>query len=130
MSNRPYIRDMPVSWWMRQGRYIRYMVRELTCLFIGLQAFILIVGVFRLSQGREAFEAYLAVLWGPVGQLISIFILLMAAIHSVTWFNLTPKAMPLWIGDRPIPGWIIISAHYTVWLIVSVLALLMAGGFI
>jgi fumarate reductase subunit C len=105
------------------------MVRELTCLFIGLQAFILIVGIFRLSQGREAFEAYLAVLWGPVGQFISIFILLMAVIHSVTWFNLTPKAMPLWIGDRPIPGWIIISAHYTVWLIVSVLVLLMAGGF-
>ena len=127
MTNRPYVRPMPASWWMRQGRYVRYMIREATCLFIGLQAFVLVVGVYRLSQGREAFDSYLAALWSPPGQLMSILILLMAVIHSVTWFNLTPKAMPLWIGEKPAPGWIIIGIHYAGWFVVSGLVLWLTG---
>lgn len=111
-----------------RGRYVRYMIREATCLFIGLFAFVLVIGVFRLSQGREAFEAYLAALWSPVGQLMSIVIVLMAVIHSVTWFNLTPKAMPIWINDRQVPGWVIITAHYTVWIIISVVVWMVTRG--
>ena len=113
---------------MRQGRYVRYMIREATCLFIGLQAFVLVVGVWRLSQGREAFEAYLTALWSPPGQFMCFLILLMAVIHSATWFNLTPKAMPLWIGEKQAPGRIIIGAHYVGWFVVSGLAVWLAGG--
>ncbi|MBL6932580.1 MAG: fumarate reductase subunit C [Rhodospirillales bacterium] len=128
MNNAPYIRPMPASWWLRQGRYVRYMIREATCLFVGLHALVLLVGVYRLSQGREAFEAFLEALWSPAGQLISAAILIMAVIHSVTWFNLTPKAMPLWIGEKQAPGWIIVAAHYGGWFVVSVIVLLLAGG--
>jgi fumarate reductase subunit C len=128
MTNRPYIRPMPPSWWMQQGRYVRYMIREATCVFIGLFAFVLIAGIYRLSQGREAFEGYLAALWSPMGLLMSLVILLMAVIHSITWFNLTPKAMPLWIGDKQAPGWIIIAAHYAGWFVVSIIVAVLAGG--
>ncbi|CCQ75197.1 Fumarate reductase, subunit C [Magnetospira sp. QH-2] len=113
---------------MRQGRYVRYMIREATCLFIGLQAFVLIVGIYRLSQGPEAYDAYLAALWSPMGLLMCLAILVAAVIHSITWFNLTPKAMPLWIGDKQAPGWIIVGAHYGGWFVVSVAFLLLAGG--
>jgi fumarate reductase subunit C len=128
MSNPPYIRPMPLSWWLRQGRYVRYMIREVTCLFIGLHALVMLVGVYRLSQGREAFEAFTAALWSPTGLFMSTIILVMAIIHSVTWFNLTPKAMPLWVGDKQAPGWIIIGAHYGGWIVVSLIVLFLAGG--
>jgi len=128
MSNRPYIRPLPTSWWLKEGRYVRYMLREATCLFVGLHALVLMIGILRLSQGREAFESFLAGLWSPAGQLLSAVILLMAVVHSVTWFNLTPKAMPLWVGDTKVPGWMIVGAHYAGWLAVSVLTLYLAGG--
>ena len=128
MSNRPYIRPLPTSWWLKEGRYVRYMIREATCLFIALHALVLLIGLFRLSQGREAFDAFLVGLWSPSGQILSAVILLMAVIHSVTWFNLTPKAMPLWIGDRKVPGWMIVGAHYAGWLMVSVVTFYLAGG--
>ncbi|MBC8337449.1 MAG: fumarate reductase subunit C [Alphaproteobacteria bacterium] len=128
MTNPPYIRPIPASWWLRQGRYVRYMIREATCLFIGLHALVLLVGVYRLSQGRDAFDAFLAALWSPAGQVMGAVIVLMAVVHSVTWFNLTPKAMPLWIGDRKVPGWIIVGGHYGGWIVVSAVVLFLAGG--
>lgn len=128
MTNTPYVRPILASWWMHQGRYVRYMIREATCLFIGLHALILLVGVYRLSQGRDAFDAFLAALWSPGGQVMSAFIVLMAVVHSVTWFNLTPKAMPLWIGDKQAPGWVVVAAHYAGWAVVSLIVLFFAGG--
>ena len=128
MSNRPYIRPMPTSWWLKERRYVRYMIREATCLFIGLHALVLLIGIYRLSQGRDAFDAFLSALWSPAGQLMSALILLMSVIHSVTWFNLTPKAMPLWIGDKKLPGWVIIGAHYGGWAVVSIFVVLLVGG--
>ncbi len=128
MSNPPFIRPVQKSWWLRQGRYVRYMIREATCLFIALHALIILVGVYRLSQGRESFEAFTLTLWNPGGLIVSVAILMMAVIHSVTWFNLTPKAMPLWIGDKQVPGWIIVAAHYGGWVAVSLLVLFLVGG--
>ncbi|MCW9033753.1 MAG: fumarate reductase subunit C [Alphaproteobacteria bacterium] len=128
MTNRPYIRPMPNSWWLREGRYIRYMARELTCLFIGFYAFVLLVGIYRLSQGPETFDIFLAALWSQAGLLMNLAVFIMAVLHSVTWFNLTPKAMPIWIGDKQLPGWVIVGAHYGGWLVISVVALFIVGG--
>ena len=128
MTSRPYVRPMPKSWWMHQGRYVRYMIREATCLFIGLHALVLLFGIYRLSQGRDAFDAFLAALWSPAGRVMSVVIVLMAVVHSVTWFNLTPKAMPLWIGDRKVPDSIIIGDHYGGWIAVSAVLMFVAGG--
>jgi hypothetical protein len=36
MSRRPYIRKVKRSWWLGHRRYVVYMVRELTSLFVGL----------------------------------------------------------------------------------------------
>ena len=128
MTNRPYIRPIPLSWWLREKRYLRYMAREISCLFIGFHALILLVAVYRLSQGAEAYEAFLANLWSTSGQFLSLTILLMAIIHSVTWFSLTPKAMPIWFRGKPVPGWMIAGAHFCAWFLVSAIVLMLAGG--
>ena len=125
---RPFVRPMPTSWWLKEKRYIRYMVREATCLFIGLYALILLVGVIRLSQGAEAFEAYLLALWSPASFILSVFIFQMAVIHSMSWFNLTPKAMPLWIGGKKVSDLVIVGAHYGVCFVVSVMTFFWVGG--
>ena len=128
MTNRPYTQPMATSWWLLQGRYVRYMIRELTCLFITLFSVILMIGIYQISQGQAAFDSYLNILWSPSGQLVSAIILVMAVVHTLTWFNLTPKAMPLWIGDKKLPGWVIIGAHYVAWAILSLLIWLIVAG--
>ena len=44
--------------------------------------------------------------------------LIIALLHTVTWFGLTPKAMPP-LSGRPVPRTVIIAAHYAVWVVLT-----------
>jgi fumarate reductase subunit C len=50
-----------------------------------------------------------------------------ATYHSVTWFALTPKAMPLMVKGEPVPGIVIVGAHYVAWAAVSAVVLIATG---
>jgi fumarate reductase subunit C len=127
MSRRPYMRKVERSWWLRQPRYVLYMIRELTSLFVGLYCALLVVGLVRLSQGQTAWEEFVAAFSSPLGIAFQLVCLAFAIYHSVTWFALTPKAMPLMIRDEPVPGTMIVGAHYVAWALVSIVVLIAAG---
>jgi succinate dehydrogenase subunit C len=127
MSRRPYIRNVERSWWLQHPRYVRYMVRELTSLFVGLYGALLVVGLIRLAQGQAAWEGFVGAISSPVGVAFQLLCLAFAVYHSVTWFALTPKAMPLTVGNEPVPGRVIVGAHYAVWAVVSIAVLIGAG---
>ena len=116
------------SWWLTNSRYLRYMAREITSLFIGAYTGVLVVGLARLTEGRAAYETYLEALQGPVSVVFHALAFLFALYHTATWFNVTPKAMPLELGGRRIPGGVIIGAHYAGWAVVSMVLLVLAGG--
>jgi len=129
MSRRPYLREpSKTGWWLEQPRYIRYMAREMSALFIGIYALILIVGLFRLSQGEAAYAAFLATVEGPAGLIFAIVAFLFAVYHTYTWFQVTPKAMPLMFGGKRVPGAVIVAAHWFGFLVVSAALWLLVGG--
>ena len=60
MSRRPYVRDLSkTGWWLNQPRYVRYMAREISALFVGIYVLILMAGLLGLSQGEAAYEDFL-----------------------------------------------------------------------
>jgi fumarate reductase subunit C len=128
MSRRPYVRKLSKLWWLSRGRYTAYMIRELTCLFIGAYAGLVMVGLLRLSQGRAAYESFLEALASPLGIAFHVLALLFALFHMVTWFGLAPKAMVLRIGGAKLPNAGIVVAHYGVWIGVSAAIMILAGG--
>ena len=67
MSRRPYTRKVERSWWLQHPRYVAYMIRELTSLFVGLYCALLAVGLVRLAQGQAAWEGFVAALSSPLG---------------------------------------------------------------
>ena len=129
MSRKPYIRPVPTaSWYMRHDRYKRYMIREITCIFIGIYVAILSLGLFNLSEGQEAFDFFMASLRTP-GALVFHFVALAFALyHSATWFNVTPQAMPLMKGDDFVSSSLIIRVHYAAWAVVSLVILFTVGA--
>ena len=52
-----------------------------------------------------------------------------AVYHSVTWFNLTPKALPLQVGADFVPDGVISGAHFAAWGALSLAVLYFAGAF-
>ena len=110
-ENGTFIRHHPrYSWWLRRSNYFQYMIRELSSLFIALFTLILIAGIWHLSVGEQAYHQWSSDLWDGLVWL-SVVCFAFATYHSVSWFWVTPKAMPISILGKPLSGSIIIAAH-------------------
>jgi succinate dehydrogenase subunit C len=119
MSRKPYLRPITSEWIFRHPRYVRYMVREFSCLFIGGWTVLMVWGLKQLSEGPAAWAAFLQLLQSPASIVFQLLTLAFAAYHSITWFNLTPKALPLQVGEEFLPDWVIAGAHYAGWAALS-----------
>jgi fumarate reductase subunit C len=127
MSRRPYSRKVRRSWWLQHRRYVAYMVRELTSLFIGIYSAVLVMGLVSLAQGQSAWDSFLMTLSSTPGVLLQLVCLLFATYHSVTWFALSPKAMAVTVKGQPLSAKTIVRIHYAAWAAVSLVVLIAAG---
>lgn len=125
---RPHVPRMPRLWWLRRPNYIRYMLRELTCVWIGAYVIAVVTGLYRLRQGPDAWEAYWQAFGSVPGILFQIVALAFVLYHTVTWFALAPQTMPIWRGEHRVPSDWIKAAHYLIWVVVSVIIVLLAWG--
>ena len=128
MSRKPFVREVSkTGWYLKHPRYMRYMSREVTCIFIGAFALLMLCTLERLSRGPEAFASFMAALKGP-WSFLGLALILAFAVHNATnWFNVTPKAMPVQIGEEFLDGKYIVGAHYAVWAVASLVVLFFAG---
>jgi len=104
---------------------MQHMAQELTSVFVAASGLILLFGLRALAAGEMAWLTFLANLNGP----LMLLILVGTLYHSVTWFAVTPKAMPIQTGDSFLPGIYIAGAHYLAWAVVSLFILYFAGAF-
>ena len=129
VSRKPYHRAVTSEWIFRHPRYLRYMVREFSCLFIGGWTLMMVWGLKQLAEGPVAWAAFLELLKSPTSIALHLVALAFATYHSVTWFNLTPKALPLQIGEEFVPDGVISGAHFGAWAVLSLAVLYFAGAF-
>ncbi len=107
---------MPATWWLKRKTYFLFMVRELTCVFVGGYALFLLT----LAMQRDDPQAFAALLDSPFLIALQIMALPMVLYHGITWFNLTPKVLVLWRGEERVSPILIAGAHYVAWIIASV----------
>lgn len=130
VSRKPFVRPVPASEWVfRHPRYVRYMLREFSCLFIGAWTLMLVWGLKQLAEGPAAWAAFLECLASPASIVFHVIALVFAAYHSVTWFNLAPKAMPLQVGEEFVPAGVLAGAHFGAWAVLTLAVLYFAGAF-
>ncbi|HXZ52635.1 MAG TPA: fumarate reductase subunit C [Burkholderiales bacterium] len=129
MSRKPYQRPISSEWIFRHPRYLRYMLREFSCLFIGGWTLMLVCGLRRLAEGPDAWAAFLDALGSPASIVLQVLALAFSVYHSVTWFNLTPKALPVQRGEEFVPDGVISGAHFALWGLLSLALLVLAGAF-
>ena len=129
MSRKPYVRKVGREWLTRHPRYLRYMLREFSCLFIGGWTLMLVWGLARLAQGPAAWAAFLSALQTPASIVLQLLALAFTVYHAVTWFRLTPKALPVQRGEEFVADRVISGAHYIVWGLLSLAVLILAGAF-
>jgi len=82
-----------------------------------------------LAQGPEAYGQFLARLRTPLFLALDTVAFLFVLFHTITWFNLTPKAMVLRLRGKRVPDWVILGLNYGAWLVLSgAVALMLLRG--
>ena len=128
--NQPYIRPVSkTTWYMRSGRYKVYMLREMTCLLVGIYSFLLIWGIAALASGTATeWNAFLASQQNPLAIAFHGFSLIYFLVYQTfPWFSLAPKAMPVQIGEHRLPDRFIVIGHYVAWLALTAFIFWIAG---
>jgi fumarate reductase subunit C len=98
-----YVRPMQ-GWWRRNPYFVRYMIREGSSVLLAIYAVILLVGLYRLTQGPAAWEAWRAALTSPISLLFHWLALLTVGYHAFTWWKVAPKTAPdLRFAGKPLP---------------------------
>lgn len=120
MKGELYIRRMPATWWFRNPSITVFTIRELTSLFVAGYALFLLVLLYRHGQGRAQFHQFFEALMSPPLLLLQVITLGFVTFHTITWFNLTPKVIILWRGEKKVSPVLIIGAHYALWVFASV----------
>ena len=130
MSRQPYIRPMSkTTWYMRNGRYKVYMLREMTSLLVGFYTFLTIYALAALSANSP--DVWNQFISSQQSTAMAVFhaaaLLYFLFYQTFPWFKLAPKAMPVQIGEKKLPGSYIVIGHYVAWLVVSAFIFWLAG---
>ena len=115
-----YHRPVSNTWWLQRKPYILFMIRELTSVFVAGYCIFLLVLVYKLTQGAEAYGNLIAALKLPSSIMLHFITLAFVLYHTITWFNLTPKILVIYRGEERIPQGLVAGTFYAGWVMVSV----------
>lgn len=126
-ARKPYVRPMQ-GWWRRNPYYVKYMLMELTSVIVAIYGMLLLVGVWRLSEGRAQYEAWQSSLGSPAAIALHVLLLIAMLYHAYTWWKVLPKTMPLLhVRGRPVPGVVLSAGGWLATLVVSIVIFALAS---
>lgn len=129
LEARYYRRRMPLLWWTRRRSYLIFMLREMSSLFVGLFVVELLLLVRAVASGGAAYDDFLGLLAHPAMIAVNLLALAFLLLHTITFANLTPRAMVVRVRGRRVPSRAILAGVYGGWVVVSAfLAWLVVAG--
>ena len=114
-----YRRRVSVWWWLQNRAYTRFVLRELTSVFVAFFAAVSLWQLRALAQGPAAYAQFLARLKTPLLLALDTVAFFFVLFHAITWFNLAPKAMVVRLRGKRVPDWVIVGSNYAAWLVLS-----------
>ena len=114
-----YRRRVSVWWWLQNRSFAGFVLRELTSVFVAFFALVYLWQLRALVQGPAAYEKFLARLGTPLFLALDTLAFLFVLVHTVTWLNLTPKAMVVRLSGKRVPDAVILGLNYAAWVVLS-----------
>jgi len=114
---RPHV---SVYWWLGGWRYLRFILRELSSVFVAAFVVVTLVGLRALRNGPDAYARFMHHLENPAVIALSTLSFFFVLFHSITWFNLAPSAMAIRFRGKRLPDVVVAAPNYVLWLVVSV----------
>jgi fumarate reductase subunit C len=114
-----YRKRVSTYWWLQRPEYLRFVLREVSSVFVAYFVLLTLLQVYTLSRGPVAYDNFLNLLKNPFVIAWNGISFLFVVFHSITWFNLSSRAMVVRVGGKRVPGVLISGSNYAAWLVVS-----------
>ena len=108
-----YQTPMGPLWFLGREGYRRFMAREMTAFALAVFLVYLLYWLRAIGDGYTAYVQMIQLTMNPL--LVTALGLAFGAMlyHSITWFNLTPKIMPMYVAEEKVPDlWAAIIMGY------------------
>jgi succinate dehydrogenase subunit C len=109
-----------VYWWLGEWHYLKFILRELSSIFVAWFVILTLVQLWALRNGPESYARFEHWLQNPLVIAINIISLFFVVFHAITWFNLAPKAMAVRFHGKRLPDITLSAPNYAMWAVVSV----------
>jgi fumarate reductase subunit C len=124
-----YRKRVSTYWWLQRWEYLRFVLREISSVFIAWFVVLTLLQIYSASQGPNAYGDFLEFLKNPFVVALNIISFFFVVYHSITWFNLSARAMSIRISGKKVPGFMISGPNFAAWLFISaVIAWLLLRG--
>ena len=114
-----YRPQVSVYWWMGEWHYLKFILRELSSVFVAVCVIETLMLIRALGDGPEAYSHFLECMRNPLVLLLNVISFLFVIFHTITWFNLAPSAMPVRLGGKRVPDVLVAAPSYVAWIVVS-----------
>jgi len=108
-----------VYWWLGEWHYLKFILRELSSVFVAVFVVETLFMLSALRDGPEGYAHFQQCMRNPLLIVLNVVSFLFIVFHTITWFNLAPSAMPVRMGGKRVPDVLIAAPSYVAWIIVS-----------
>lgn len=114
-----YRERVSTYWWMSSWRYLLFILRELTSVAVAWSVVLTLLLLRALLNGPETYARYMNALRSPFVIALNAVVFCFLLLHTITWFNLAPRAMPVRIGGKRVPEILVAAPNYVLWVVAS-----------
>jgi len=107
-------------WWLARWAYLKFILREASCVFVAWTVILTLIGIRALTRGPADYAEFEKWLRTPILLTLNIISFFFVVFHAVTWFDLAPKAMAVRVRGKRLPSVAIAAPNYVVWIAISV----------
>jgi fumarate reductase subunit C len=119
VSSGAYRRPVSRWWWLEKRSYLLFVLREFSCVFVAWTVVFLLLMLGAVAGSDDDYQSFLDWASAPWVVVVNVISLLFLALHTVTWFALTPKAMVVRVRGERLPAWLILVGQYAGLVVVS-----------
>ena len=107
-------------WWLGKWPYVKFILREISSVFVAWFVIYLLLLVRAVSRGEKAYIEFITGFsCHPVVLTVNVISFLFITFHAITWFAVAPQAIVAHMGTKKVPPFMIAAGHYGAWLVVS-----------
>ena len=114
-----YRKRVSTYWWLQRWEYLRFVLREISSVFVAWFVVLTLLQIYSASQGPNAYGDFLEFLKNPFVVALNIISFFFVVYHSITWFTLSARAMSIRVGGKKIPGFMISGPNFVAWFVIS-----------